>query len=170
MNDFRTIEGATALFQAHNAIDQQNCIFVATKDTNAGVTPFAVTTGALGGLGAGMVVGAQTAGAFDGDYKGILINATERGLHMIALQGKGGMMMRVNADNLEVVPNSYMFLDYSQIKSVEIKNFTFVRKDVQKVRIAFGEDYKLYLLADIRDKNIPYQEQNFAVFMARYKK
>ena len=49
------------------------------------------------------------------------MNATEKGLHLVALQGAGGAMLRIRPDKLVAEPENYMFLDSSLIKGIEVK-------------------------------------------------
>lgn len=177
MEDFKTIEGATALFKQKKALGKENCIFVLYLDTQHEGMKYGIAGGMAGGLAAGLGVGVgvykETAASkkiLEGDYKGLLVNATEKGLHLIALQGKGGAMLRIQPDKLTPEPDQYMFLDYGLIKSIEVKNFSFIQKKIQKVRISYGDKAKMFLLGNVAEKNIPYQAENFAKFVAKYKK
>ena len=177
MEDFKTIEGATALFKAKNALGKENCIFVLYLDTQHEGMKYGIAGGMAGGLAAGLGVGVgiyKNTPACEqilaGDYKGLLVNATEKGLHLIALQGKGGAMLRIQPDKLTPELDQYMFLDYGLIKGIEVKNFSFIQKKVQKVRISYGDKAKMFLLGNVAEKNIPYQAENFAKFAAKYKK
>ena len=177
MEDFKTIEGATALFKAKTALDKENCIFVLYLDTQHEGMKYGIAGGMAGGLAAGLGVGVgvykntpASEQILAGDYKGLLVNATEKGLHLIALQGKGGAMLRVKPEKLVAEPDQYMFLDYSLIKEIEVKNFSFIQKKVQKVRISYGDKAKMFLLGNVAEQSIPYQAENFAKFCAKYKK
>jgi hypothetical protein len=77
---------------------------------------------------------------------------------------------RIQPDKLTPEPDQYMFLDYGLIKGIEVKNFSFIQKKVQKVRISYGDKAKMFLLGNVAEKSIPYQAENFAKFCAKYKK
>ena len=171
MNDFKTIEGATAIFQQLDALGAQNNIFVLYLDTQHEGFKYGAAGGMAAGLGFGVIT--QTAASnlvLNGDYKGLLVNETEKGLHLVALQGKGGGLTQIKPDRLEAHPEQYLFLDYGQIKEIEVKNYSFIQKKVQKVRISYGDKAKMFLLGNVNEANIPYQAENFAKFCAKYKK
>lgn len=177
MEDFKTLEGAEAIFKKHKALDKENNIFVLYLDTQHEGMKYGIAGGMAGGLAAGLGVGVgvykETAASkkiLEGDYKGLLVNATEKGLHLIALQGKGGAMLRIQPEKLVAEPDQYAFLDYGLIKGIEVKNFSFIQKKIQKVRISYGDKAKMFLLGNVSEKNIPYQAENFAKFIAKYKK
>ena len=177
MEDFKTIEGAMVLFKAKQALDKENCIFILYLDTQHEGMKYGIAGGMAGGLAAGLGTGVgvykntpASEQVLSGDFKGLLVNATEKGLHLIALQGKGGLMMRVQPDKLVPAPDQYMFLDYGLINNIEVKNFSFIQKKVQKVRISYGDKAKMFLLGNVTENSVPYQAENFAKFCAKYKK
>ena len=63
MEDFKTIEGATALFKAKNALGKENCIFVLYLDTQHEGMKYGIAGGMAGGLAAGLGVGVGVSGA-----------------------------------------------------------------------------------------------------------
>lgn len=177
MEDFKTIEGATAIFKKQKALDKENNIFVLYLDTQHEGAKYGIAGGMAGGLAAGLGFGVgvykETAASkkiLSGDFKGLLVNATEKGLHLVALQGAGGAMLRIRPDKLVAEPENYMFLDNSLIKGIEVKNFSFIQKKIKKVRISYGDKAKMFLLGNVEEKNIPYQAENFAKFAEKYKK
>jgi hypothetical protein len=177
MNDFKTLEGATAIFEQLKALDKQNNIFVLFLDTQHEGMKYGIAGGMAGGLAAGLGVGvgvvkttAASKKILEGDFKGLLVNETEKGLHLVALQGKGGALTQIKPDRLEANPEQYLFLENGLIKGIEVKNFSFIQKKVQKVRISYGDKAKMFLLGNVVEKNIPYQAENFAKFCAKYKK
>ncbi len=171
MEDFKTIEGATALFEKNKALDKENCIFVLYLDTQHEGMKYGIAGGMAAGIGVGVYKTTHASKKIlEGDFKGLLVNATEKGLHLIALQGKGGAMLRIQPDKLVAEPDQYAFLDYGLISGIEVKNFSFIQKKVQKVRISYGDKAKMFLLGNVTEKNIPYQAENFAKFAAKYKK
>ena len=173
MEDYRTIEGVTALFKSVDGISAQNNIFLAFKNTNRD----AMKAGIAGGLAGGMAAAGLTAvvlntkkaaqNVLEGKFAALLINQTESGLGIIPMHQKG-LQLTLNADKLEPEPENNIFIPYEAIGSIKIKNFNIFNKKVQKINIAVDK-YKLYLTARISEKSIPYQEQNFTKFMNQYK-
>jgi hypothetical protein len=50
------------------------------------------------------------------------------------------------------------------------KNFNFLNSRVQNIYFTFQDDKKLIFAANVKEKFLPYHEENFAVFMQKYKK
>ena len=167
MEDFRTLEGATALFQSVDGISAQNNIFVVFKNTNREGMKAGLAGGMMAaGLPGIIIRNGNAAGAvLGGNFTGLLINQTEKGLGIIPMHQKG---LQLNADKLEPEPENYIFIGNEAISEIKVKNFNIFNKKVQKVNIAVDK-YKLYLMARISEKNIPYQQENFTKFMDQYK-
>lgn len=173
MEDFRTLEGASALFQSVDGISVQNNIFVVFKNT----TREGMKAGLAGGLAGGLLsaglpgvivkTGKAAETVLEGKFTGLLINQTENGLGIIPMHQKG-LQLTLNADKLEPEPENYIFIGNEAISEIKVKNFNIFNKKVQKVNIAVDK-YKLYLMARISEKNIPYQQENFTKFMDQYK-
>lgn len=173
MEDFRTLEGASALFKSVDGISAQNNIFVVYKNT----TREGMKAGLAGGLAGGMLsaglpgviikTGKAAETVLEGKFTGLLINQTENGLGIIPMHQKG-LQLTLNADKLEPEPENYIFIGNEAISEVKVKNFNIFNKKVQKINIAVDK-YKLYLMARITEKNIPYQQENFTKFMDQYK-
>ncbi len=173
MEDFRTLEGASALFQSVDGISVQNNIFVVFKNT----TREGMKAGLAGGLAGGLLsaglpgvivkTGKAAETVLEGKFTGLLINQTENGLGIIPMHQKG-LQLTLNADKLEPEPENYIFIGNEAISEIKVKNFNIFNKKVQKVNIAVDK-YKLYLMARISEKSIPYQQENFAKFMDQYK-
>ena len=166
-----------AIFRQIGVVENEHNIFVLYQDTQHEGMKYGIAGGMAAGLAAGLGTGIgfyQNTPASEqilsGDFKGLLVDETEKGLHLVALQGPGGALLRIQPGKLEVHPEQHMFLEYGQIKEIEVKNFSFMQKKVQKVRLSYGDKAKMFLLGNVVDKDIPYQEQNFAKFMAKYKK
>lgn len=173
MEDFRTLEGAAALFKSVDGISAQNNIFVVFKNTNRE----GMKAGLAGGLAGGMIAaglpgvivktGKSAQNVLEGKFTGLLINQTENGLGIIPMHQKG-LQLTLNADKLEPEPENYIFIENNAISEIKIKNFNIFNKKVQTIKISVDK-YKLYLMARIAEKNIPYQQENFAKFMNQYK-
>ena len=59
----------------------------------------------------------------------------------------------------------FVFISNENIDSIIIKNFSFLNKKTQKVKIKIKGGKTLHQLARKVEKTIPYQEENFAKFM-----
>ena len=53
---------------------------------------------------------------------------------------------------------------------ISVKNFALLNKKVQSIKLVFKDGVKLNWAARIVEKEFPYQEANFTVFMNKYKK
>lgn len=173
MADYKTLEGASELFQSVDGLSAQNNIFLVYKNT----TREGMKAGLAGGLAGGLMsaglpgviikTGKAAETVLEGKFTGLLINQTENGLGIIPMHQKG-LQLTLNADKLEPEPENYIFIGNEAISEIKIKNFNIFNKKVQKVNI-FVDKYKLYLMARISEKNIPYQQENFTKFMNQYK-
>lgn len=173
MADYKTLEGASELFQSVDGLSVQNNIFLVYKNT----TREGMKAGLAGGLAGGLMsaglpgviikTGKAAETVLEGKFTGLLINQTENGLGIIPMHQKG-LQLTLNADKLEPEPENYIFIGNEAISEIKIKNFNIFNKKVQKVNI-FVDKYKLYLMARISEKNIPYQQENFTKFMNQYK-
>lgn len=127
--------------------------------------------GAVGAAIAASAVAAGTSQNFNSlsQYDGLLINANEYGLGIIPLVSKG-VQMFLNPAKLEAKPEGFVFFNYQNIEEIKVKNFNIFNKKVQTLKIKVFGAKMLHLTVRIKEKLIPYQEQNFTVFMNRYKK
>ncbi len=172
MMDFRNIEGAEELFRSVNGIsDGSNNIFFAFKNTNREGMKAGLAGGMIGAGLPGIIiskVAVTDSVVLNGSFAALLINQTERGLGIIPMDQKG-LQLTLNVNKLVPDTENYIFIENEAISEIKVKNFSFLNKKLQKVNISIGK-IKLYLLARVAEKDIPYQEKNFAVFMDKYKK
>lgn len=161
--DFKTIEGAMEIFRNLNCIGNDNCIFVTFKDTNREGFKY----GALGAVG-GAIAGAAafSNGMLNGieGFDGLLINCTELGLGIVPLKSNGVQLV-LKVEKMEPQLDRFVFISNENIDSIIIKNFSFLNKKTQKVKIKIKGGKTLHQLARKVEKTIPYQEENFAKFM-----
>lgn len=161
--DFKTIEGAMEIFRNLNCIGNDNCIFVTFKDTNREGFKY----GALGAVG-GAIAGAAafSNGMLNGieGFDGLLINCTELGLGIVPLKSNGVQLV-LKIEKMEPQLDRFVFISNENIDSIIIKNFSFLNKKTQKVKIKIKGGKTLHQLARKVEKTIPYQEENFAKFM-----
>ena len=161
--DFKTIEGAMEIFRNLNCIGNDNCIFVTFKYTNREGFKY----GALGAVG-GAIAGAAafSNGMLNGieGFDGLLINCTELGLGIVPLKSNGVQLV-LKIEKMEPQLDRFVFLANENIDSIIIKNFSFLNKKTQKVKIKIKGGKTLHQLARKVEKTIPYQEENFAKFM-----
>ena len=162
---FNTLEEATELFRGVNGLGSDNCIFTIYKDPNVDAAKYAM----FGAVGA-----AISAGINSGKDRGLeqeqalLVNQTESGLGIIPLKTKAQMI--INVSKMEPQLDKYIFIPNDSIESVTIKNFNIFNKKIQKVHIQITGMNLLREVGKVKDKDIEYQEANFARFMSRYKK
>jgi len=163
--DFKTNDGAINIFRSLNCLGMDNCYFVTFKDTNAE----AFSYGAMGAVGGALGAAAFTQGMVAGmqNYDGLLINQTENGLGVIPLVNKGIQLM-LNPDKMVADTNRFFFIPNEYIVSIIVKKFNIFNKKTQKVRIKLTDGTEFKLLAHVSEKNIAYQESNFAKFMSKY--
>ncbi len=161
---FNTLEEAMEIFRKVNCVGSDNCIFTIYKDPNVDAAKYAMF-GAVGGAIAAMSSGPQE---WLEKEQAFLVNQTESGLGLIPLKSKAQMV--INVSKMEPQLDKYVFIPNETIESVEIKNFNFLNKKIQKVYIKISGRNILKEVAKVKDKDIEYQEANFARFMSRYKK
>ena len=175
--DFRTNDGVMEIFRNLNCNGNSNCIFVTFKDTSIQGVKYGLAGGAVGaGLG-GVIGGAMAAtssfanGVLEGleGSDGLLINWTENGLGVVPLVSNG-LQLTLNMDKMEPRPEGFVFIKNEDIESIIVKNFSFINKKSQKVKIKLNSGKTFHLMARLTEKNIPYHEGNFTKFMSTYKK
>ena len=167
MNGFRTLNEATDLFQSVNGLGGSNNIFVVYKDT----TPQgkgAGMGGLVGGMTSAMKSNEDSMKVFGTIYDGLLINQTENGLAIIPLEQPGAKMIYSFA-KMEAHPEKYVFIPYTAIGGITVKNFALLNKKTQAIKINVNGT-TIPVCAKVSDKDVPYQEANFAKFMQQYKK
>ncbi|MGN0594597.1 MAG: hypothetical protein ACI4I6_05525 [Hominimerdicola sp.] len=175
MADFQTLNGALGLFNQVGGIGNTNTIFMALRDTNREGMKY----GMAAGFAAGMAVAFGTGHAiisgnaetlFNNNFDALLINHTERGLGFIPLNNKKALSLSVKIENLEPALNEYVFIPFEAVAEIKVKNFSFLNKKMQTVKIKFDDKHILHLLARKQEKSLPYQEENYAKIMALYGK
>ena len=162
---FNTLEEATELFRGVNGLGNDNCIFTIYKDPNVDAAQYAM----FGAVGA--AISAGLAGGMQGGLEkeqALLVNQTESGLGIIPLKSKAQMV--INISKMEPQLDRFVFIPNEKIESVVIKNFNVFNKKLQKVQIQINGMNLLREVGKVKDKDIEYQEANFARFMSRYKK
>ncbi|MCQ2570990.1 MAG: hypothetical protein MJ154_01955 [Candidatus Saccharibacteria bacterium] len=179
MQDFKTLEGATAIFQSLNALGQENNIFLLRRDTQHEISGNAMAAGAAAGMAAVVGIGfargkdtSSTATVLDDGADSLLVNATESGMYFIALKRTSGITLAgfTSVDKMELVPNQCQFVSYAQMNKFVVKNFSFIQKKIQKVYITYDNDMTMFLIGRTVEKELPYHEANFAKFVAKFKK
>lgn len=164
--DFKTNDGVVNIFRNLNCLGMDNCFFVTFRDTNSEAFKygaFGAIGGAIGAAAAfseGMVQGMQ-------NYDGLLINQTENGLGIIPLTTQGVQLV-LSPDKMVANTDRFFFIPNQYIASISVKNFNIFNKKTQKVRITLTDGTEFKLLAHVSEKNIPYQQMNFAKFMGKY--
>lgn len=170
--DFKTSEGVTEIFRSLGCIGNENCFFVTLKNYNENTSPTAFLGGAVGVFIDSAMKSAQAEQQNDlSRYEGLLINQTERGIGVIPLASKHGMQWTANAAKLTPQLDKAVFIPNENIESIEVKKSAPLNNRIQKVNIELtGGLPSIHQLARVKEKEIPYQEANFAVFMGKYKK
>ena len=167
MEQFSTYEKAWNLFKSVNCIASQNCIFLAYKN----FAKTSSTAGMLGGAVGGMI-GAMAESASSNIFRSsdaFLINQTEYGLGFIPLKVPK-VMLKASPEKLEPQIERFVFVKYDEFASLEVSNDSFLNKKVQKIDFKLKNGMKGYLMANLAEKLLPYQEKEFPRFVAQFKK
>lgn len=146
MEEFNSLEKVKELFSKANCIGNENCYFVAYKDV---------------AKNSGMVKGMEY------PYDALLINQTENGLGIYYLNQKG-IPFSYNLAKMHVDENTYFFIKNEEIKSIEIKKWALLNSKTKKVIIKLNNGKIHQLYANINEKLLPYQNENFAKFIEKY--
>lgn len=169
MEDFKTLEGAQAMFREADSEREIGNIFVAYKNTNREGFAAGLAGGMAGAGLPGIFVQNRTAEALiGGTFTGLLLNETEEGFGVIPLMQKG-VQLTLNVDKMVAEPENYMFIPREAITEIKVKNFALLNKKTQAVNISFGKP-TIYLMVRCSLKSVDYQEPNFKLFMDKYKK
>ena len=170
-NDFKTIEGATNLFRSVNCIGNQNIMFIAHKNSNAGTTSSMIFGGAIGGIASGME---RTAGAgFKigiGEFDGLVINVTEKGLGFIPLQLQGKRLSKWTMDRMLPNMNNFVFVSNENIKSFIVKKFSIFNSKTKRIIIKIEGNVTFDLTANLEEQLIPYQKESMEKIVSMYSK
>lgn len=165
------LNGAYELFRSYNGLGNENCIFYMIPENPIDFKTIAkgvVLGAALNAVGA-QVIGVQWTGDVNNTnhISGYLVNQTEYGIGLIPLQTE----QSANGNNdLKIVPNSYIFIEQNNIKNIKIEQKIMYSLDltIRIVTFEFANGQKETFRVYAKDKNIKYQESNFAKFMNRY--
>lgn len=109
----------------------------------------------------------MAAGAARRELSGYIINQMENGIALIPLRTEGiGFNIKKMVPNI----NSYTFFAQSEIKNIKIKRANLISAVSKKVVIELKDGNKYNLMVNLKEKYLPYQQDNFAKFMKKYKK
>lgn len=162
------IDGAYELFRKYNGLGNENCIFYATYEkalTSKDVAKAAVLTGIVGSLG-GSIIGVQPGN--NNFYPGYLINVTEYGVGLIALEYDGFTTKGV-INKMKIVPNSYSFIAKNDIKTLcSSKNPICLDPSIRFVTIETNNGFRIDFRVKMTNDYLTYHEKNFAYFMNHY--
>lgn len=162
------IDGAYELFRKYNGLGNENCIFYATYEkalTSKDVAKAAVLTGIVGALG-GSIIGVQPGN--NNFYPGYLINVTEYGVGLIALE-HDGFTTQGAINKMKIVPNSYSFIAKNDIKTLcSSKNPICLDPSIRFVTIETNNGFRIDFRVKMTNDYLTYHEKNFAYFMNHY--
>lgn len=162
------INGAYELFKSYNCLGNENCIFYATYEkalTSKDVANAAVLTGVVGALG-GSIIGVQPGN--NNFYPGYLINVTEYGVGLIALE-YDGLTTKGAINKMKIVSNSYSFIAKNDIKTLcSSKNPICLDPSVRFVTIETNNGFRIDFRVKMTNDYLTYHEKNFAYFMSHY--
>lgn len=162
------INVAYDLFKDYNGLASNNCIFYAVYEKP--ITPAEVAAAALL-VGAVNVAGMSIIGVKPGSsgfFPGYLVNQTENGIGLIALE-PASVTPQFSINKMRIVPSSYVFIDKKSIKNVSVKkNPLCLNPSIRFVTIETLEGAKINFRVNMKNKYLTYQESNFKSFMNHY--
>jgi len=167
IEDIYDINGVYNLFKSYNGVGNENCIFYATMEREITIKDIALSALIVGSLNAidAKVVGISKNGQA---YPGYLINVTEYGIGLIALDNVE-FTTQYSINKMKVVDNSYTFISNQDIKTLNSRrDRVCLDKNIRFVTIETYSGLKLYFRVKITNKYLNYQEHNFKKFMERY--
>ncbi len=170
MKDFKTLDGAIELFKQVDGLGNNNNIFMTLKNTTRESMKYGVAGGMAAGIGVGVLVTGNSETIFGNNFDALLINQTEKGLGLIPMHSKKIVLTNVKIENLEPDLAEYAFIANDSIEEIKVKNFSFLNKKLQTIKIKVGDKNTLHLVAKKQEKLLSYQEENFGKFMDQYKK
>ena len=167
MNDFKIYEHAKEMFAQNGQSENEDCIFVAIKDTNSeGLkSGLSGTMGIVGGVIADSIRAADALNNIA--YDALLINQNKSGIGIIPLWTKG-VSLTSNLAKMEAKIDNYFFIPSHSIKEIIIKNFNIFNRKVKRLKFIFNDESKIQVLVRMNEKLIPYQCKNFTIFMNRF--
>lgn len=175
MEEFNTLEKVTNLFKNMDCVGNKNCYFICYRDTTKESIKYGAIGGALGGALGGAIAGAINSFSTEcvngmEKFDGYLFNWTDTGIGIIPLKYKG-VMLTVNPSKMQTQIDKYRFIKNEDIESIIVQKFNVFNSKVKKIKITFkDEKSKMYLIANMKEKLIPYQEDNFVKFVNEYNK
>ncbi len=148
MEEYNTLEKVKELFANVNCVGKENHYFALMKDTRKY---------------SGMVSGMEY------PYFALLINQTEDGIGYFHLvQPK--LSLKILLEKLVIDKASFTFLKNEDIVSVSVKKFGPFDSKRKSIVIKTKDKKTHYLYTKIEDDTLPYHNENFAAFMAKYSK
>ena len=168
MADFKTLNGATELFESVGGLRNNNNIFVVFKNNNKEAMKYGLAGGLIAAGLPAVITSDKAQGILGNKFDGLLINQTEEGLAIIPLHVKGVQMM-LNIEKMQPDLDGYCFFTNDVISGITVKNFNIFNKKMQSVKVEIAGKYHLELLGKVAEKSVPYQEANFGKFMSKYK-
>lgn len=169
MEEFNTLEKVKKLFDEKECTGSTNCYFICYRDTSKQALAYG-TFGALGGALAAISTFSQAAADAMENADGYLFNWTENGIGIFPLNCKGAMFT-VNPSKMHIQHEGYVFIKNEDIENILVKNFNIFNSKIKKIKITFKDGKtKMELMAQVTEKLIPYQQENFAKFIEKYSK
>ena len=150
MNEFNTYEKCIELFRNARCLGNSNCIFLAYKDV-------AKTTG--GGLVGGMVSGMEY------PYDALLINVTEFGIGMLLI--KFPFALKIRPEDMKIQKDKLIYYPNENIINIKVDKVMF-HKNNRRITIKTKDNKKYILIAQLNEPNLPYHDNNLAMFIQRY--
>ena len=177
MEKFNTLDKVRNLFQEANCPGITHCYFICYRDTTKDAMKSGVIGGMLGGAVGGAIGAAVSAAASkaSGTEAGItkadgyLFDTTESGIGIIPLK-YNGVMMTINPSKMEPQTEAYAFYKNEDIESLVVKNYNIFNSKVKTIKLELKSGDKLILTARVKEKLIPYHEENFSKFVEKYSK
>ena len=116
------IEGAYELFKSYNGVGNENCIFYMVTEDPIDFKTIAkgVILGAALNAAGLQVIGMQRTGNENNTshFSGYLVNQTESGIGFIPLKNTHPTDA---INNMEIIPNSYLFIEQKDIINIKIE-------------------------------------------------
>ena len=101
-------------------------------------------------------------------YPGYLINVTEYGVGLIALE-YDGFTTQGAINKMKIVPNSYSFIAKNDIKTLcSSKNPICLDPSIRFVSIETNNGFRIDFRVKMTNDYLTYHEKNFAYFMSHY--
>lgn len=166
MNEFITLEQASALFAQVNMYGNDNCIFIALADNHSSIGG---AYGAIGAIGATAYNAYQSKkDALDNVYcTGFIVNKYELGIGFIPINSQ---KFSLNPVNMVANPNYCFLVRNEDITDVKITKYAHLNIRSKSVIIKLSDNKNIKLKVNNIEKSIPYHEGNFQKFICMYGK